>query len=188
MLKYTNRKQDTFCVQKLRSGTDVYNYRVIRYDDSLNSDDLLENLSPQYELYERPFDARVSIRKKFTSVFSNDEVKVVDTVLTNQNLEEFFIIDVQQNELVIYLSSLTKTDKENMNNHEVFHRTQWYYDKLKIAKLENGVYQIQRFSNLLQFMGWITIESGQNLELLIKKYAFHINKDSLLNFWEEEKK
>lgn len=186
MLKYINRKQDTFCVQKLKNEKGSYNYRVIKYNDSLSTEDLLENLSPQYELYERPFDARVSIRKKFTSLFSSEEIEIVNEVLIAQELEEFFIIDTQEKELVIYLSSLTKKDKEAMNNHDMFHRAQWYHDKLKVVKSENGNFQIQRFSNLLQFMGWITIESGTNLKELITKYTAHINKDSLLNFWEEK--
>ena len=74
-----------------------------------------------------------------------------------------------------------------MNYDEMYHRVQWYHEKIKIVKLEDGTYLIQRYSNLLRFMGWITMESGTDLKALITKFAPHINQDSLLNFWEEKK-
>lgn len=33
--------------------------------------------------------------------------------------------------------------------------------------------------------GWITLETNENLSYLAGKYCFHIDKESLLEFWIE---
>lgn len=185
MLTYTNRKNDTFCIQRIDSQKGTYNYRVIKYTPDLKKENLLAYLSPQYEFYEQPFDGKVIIRKKIDSIFSKEEVQLVNEVLIQTQKNEFFQVEIHENYLMIYVGTLTKTDRKELNNEEFFQRAQWFHEKIKISKTVEGVYQILRYSNLLQFSNWIVIGSSRDLKALVEKFAPHINQDSLLDFWEE---
>ncbi|MCP4521679.1 MAG: hypothetical protein GY827_08340 [Cytophagales bacterium] len=186
MLTYTNRKGETFCVEKKESKSGSgYTYHVILFDESSKEKALIDALSPHYELYERPFDARVIIRRKFASTITPEEYDLVVDVLQALDLPELFIVELLPDGLLLYLSTLTKEDKQSIQDTNLFHRAQWYHEKIKLIK-EGEVYKVQRYSNLLKHTGWITMESGSDLKPLLDKFLPHINQDTLLNFWEEE--
>ena len=44
---------------------------------------------------------------------------------------------------------------------------------------------MQRFCNLSRYYGWITMETSNDLKYLAEKYCYHIDKESLLEFWIE---
>lgn len=185
MLTYTNRKNDTFCIQKVGTEKGTYNYRVIKYTDEVVKKNLLESLSPQYEFYEQPFDGKVIIRKKINSIFNQKEIDIVNQTLEIVQSKEHFHVENQEDCLMLYIGTLTKQDKMDMKNDEIFHRAQWFHEKIKITKTVEGDYQVLRYSNLLQFSNWIVIGSSKDLKALIEKFGPHVNQDSLLDFWEE---
>lgn len=185
MLTYTNRKNDTFCIQKVGNEKGTYNYRVIKYTEEVLKDNLLDSLSPQYEFYEQPFDGKVIIRKKIHSIFEQGEIDLVMNVLIKAQNHEYFQVEKHENYLMVYVGTLTKQDKNEMKNDEIFHRAQWFHEKIKISKTVEGIYQVLRYSNLLQFSNWIVIGSSKDLKALVEKFAPHVNNDSLLDFWEE---
>lgn len=185
MLTYTNRKNDTFCIQKVGTEKGTYNYRVVKYSKGIIKENLLDSLSPQYEFHEQPFDGKVIIRKKIHSIFDNEEISIVQKTLENVQNEEYFQVEKYEDFLMVYVGTLTKQDKIDMKNDEIFHRAQWFHEKIKVSKTVEGDYQVLRYSNLLQFSNWIVIGSSKNLKDLIQKFAPHISNDSLLDFWEE---
>ena len=56
---------------------------------------------------------------------------------------------------------------------------------LRFEKTTNGLYKAQRFCNLSNYYGWITLETSDDLNYLAEKFCFHIDKESLLEFWIE---
>ena len=60
--------------------------------------------------------------------------------------------------------------------------SQSYDAKLSISK-KGKDYAIQRFCVLSHYYGWIIMETHEDLKYLCEKYCFHIDKQSLLNFW-----
>ncbi len=50
---------------------------------------------------------------------------------------------------------------------------------------DNDNFKAQRFCNLSRYYGWITMETSNDLEYLAEKFCYHIDKESLLEFWIE---
>lgn len=72
-----------------------------------------------------------------------------------------------------------------MGDEEQFLKIQSYNYKLRFEKTSGENYKAQRFCSLSRYYGWITMETNESLEYLAEKYCFHIDKESLWQFWIE---
>jgi len=123
--------------------------------------------------------------EKKNSIFKNEEKRIVEKVLRKQTDIEDYIIDLEKDAILIYIAHLKKS--EFGFDFEHFKKIQSYIPKLRIVK-ENENYQMQRFCNLLNHYGWITMETSFDLKKLCETYFPHIDKESLLEFWIEGEK
>jgi len=96
-----------------------------------------------------------------------------------------YIIDLEKNVLVIYLGRLTRKEMDWMTA-EQFQITQSYMPKLAFQK-EKGTekYQVFRTCSMPFYPDWIILETHEDLAHLAEKYCYHIDKESLLEFWIE---
>jgi hypothetical protein len=183
VLEYINRKKEShFLISKMtKNGKE--RYYVIKDKTKYPKSDLLIEMPRGFEFYEHPEDGNVVLRKVLKSTILQDEVEVVTATMENHLTAKDYIIDKRGNSIDIYLGHLDKEDYLEWKEH--FNKIQSYRDILRFEKVNNVRYKAQRFCNLSRYYGWITMETSENLNYLAEKYCFHIDKESLLEFWIE---
>ncbi|MCT4591552.1 MAG: hypothetical protein N4A71_27270 [Carboxylicivirga sp.] len=185
LVTYTNRKGDIHYLKAVLTPKGATRYYIVKNKKNVKQNELVTILPDAFEFYEFPEDGKVSFRKKQTSIFSDEEKKIVEEVLNQQTDLEDFIIDLEKDAILIYIAHLKKSEFGYDLEH--FKKIQSFRPKLRVEK-ENGHYQMQRFCNLMNHYGWITMETGSDLAKLCEKYCPHIDKESLLKFWIEGEK
>ncbi|MCT4639475.1 MAG: hypothetical protein N4A72_17350 [Bacteroidales bacterium] len=185
LVKYTNRKGEIHYLKAVLTSKGSTRYYIVKNKKNVNQNELLTEFPEGFEFYEYPEDGKVSLRKKQSSIFNEEEKNIVSKVLNKQNDPEDYIIDLEKDAMLIYIAHLKKDDFGS--DLEIFRKIQSFNVKLRVVK-NNKDYQIQRFCHLMNNYGWITLETSTNLEKLCEKYCPHIDKDSLLEFWIEGEK
>lgn len=183
ILEYINRKKEPhFLISKLtKNGKE--RFYVIKDNTKYPKSDLLIEIPTGFEFYEHPEDGKVVLRKILKSSVSQDEVEMVAAKMENHITFKDYIIDKTENSINVYLGHLDKEDYIELKEH--FHKIQSYRHMLRFEKVNNMRYKAQCFCNLSRYYGWITMETNKYLNYLADKYCFHIDKESLLEFWIE---
>jgi len=143
----------------------------------------LLQLPEGFEFYEHPFDARVVLRKKLKSKITEDELAVVDQVMSEHETVKDYLLDRDKESIFVYQTGYTEAD--TFYDKELFRLIQQYDAKLRFRKNDEETYQAQRFCHLSHYYGWITLETSPHLGDLAQKFCYHIDKESLLEFWIE---
>ena len=183
ILEYTNRKKENhFLIYKLtKNGKE--RYYIIKDKTKYAPSDLLTEVPRGFEFYEFPEDAKVVLRKILKSTISQAEIKTVDDVMKNHITAKDYIIDKTENSIIVYLGNLDNDEFLLPEDH--FRKIQSYNDMLRFEKVNLATYKAQRFCSISRYYGWITMETNEDLHYLADKYCFHIDKESLLEFWIE---
>ncbi len=158
-------------------------YYIIKDKSKFAKSDLLPEVPSGFEFYEYPEDGKVVLRKILKSIITQDEIEIINETMKNHLTAKDYLIDRVENSLIVYLGHLDKEDYKT--NEEYFHRIQSYRYKLKFEKVNNRTYKAQRYCNMSNYYAWITLETNEDLTYLADKYCFHIDKESLLEFWIE---
>ncbi|NDV46601.1 hypothetical protein D0T49_06030 [Paludibacter sp. 221] len=182
-LEYINRKKKAHYVKVSLTKNGKERYYIIKDKSKLAESELLTDMPRGYEFYEQPEDALVVFRKIVKSSVSKEEMMTVDSVMQELKLPNDYIIDRGINEINVYLDRFTKKENKDYFRDNI-HLYQYYNLMLRFVKSGRN-YKAERFCHLLRFHGWITIETSDDLEFLAKKYCYHINKESLYDFWIE---
>lgn len=183
IVEYINRRKEShFLIPKItKNGKE--RYYIVKDITKFNKSDLLIEIPSGYEFYEFPEDGKVVLRKMIKSIISQYEMEIVDDVMKSHLTAKDYLIDKTENSLIIYLGQLDKDDYNG--DEEFFRKIQSYWYMLRFEKTTNGLYKAQRFYNLSNYYGWITLETSDDLNYLAEKFCFHIDKESLLEFWIE---
>ncbi len=181
---YENRKGELYYIKFATAKKGGKRYYIVKDKSKFKSDELLEEVPQGFEFYEFPYDARVVLRKMLKSSITDEEFSILDLVMKRHETVKDYIIDREKDALLIYTAHL---DRElwNMLDDIQFRLTQSYDDKLRFEKNEKGEYEAQRFCYLSRYYGWIIMETSRDLKYLAEKYCYHIDKESLLQFWIE---
>lgn len=182
LVTYINRKGEIHYLKAVLTAKGATRYYIVKNREKAKSKELVSEIPEDYEFYEFPEDGKVVFRKRQSSIFLNDEKRIVKEVLNQQIDIEDFIIDLEKDAILIYIANLKKSEFGFDLEH--FKQIQSYHPELRIVK-ENENYQMQRFCSLSSYYGWFTMESSFDLGKLCEKFFPHIEKDSLLEFWIE---
>ena len=183
MLEYINRRKESHFLISKPTKYGKERYYIVKNKEKFNESDFLTEIPRGYEFYEFPEDGRVVLRKITKSNITQDEVEIANDVMKNHLTAKDYIIDKTNDSLIIYVAHLS--EEEFFGFSDNFHLIQTYNAKLKFEKLPYNQYASQRFCYLSRNYGWITMETSEDLAYLMEKYCFHIDKESLLDFWIE---
>jgi hypothetical protein len=183
IVEYINRKREShFLITKVtKNGNE--RYYIVKNRSKFAKSDLLPEVPSGFEFYEYPEDGRVVLRKILKSIITHDEIEIIDEIMKNHSTVRDYLIDKTEDSLIVYLGHLDKEDFKT--NEDYFCKIQSYVHMLKFKKVNNETYKVQRFCSMSNYYGWITLETNEDLAYLADKYCFHIDKESLLNFWIE---
>lgn len=185
ILEYINRKKQPHYIKVVLTNTGKERYYIIKDIKKAKASDLLTDLPKGFEFYEFPADARVVLRKIIKSTVSYEEYTILTDVMKQHETVKDFIIDKEKDALMIYQAWHNKeewiADGLPVDNFDLI---QHYNDVLRFEKDKDN-FKAQRFCNLSRYYGWITMETSNDLEYLAEKFCYHIDKESLLEFWIE---
>lgn len=182
-LCYTNRKGHQHYLRLVQTKKGGTRYYIVKNPERYADDELLLQMPSGFEFYEYPFDARVVLRKKLKSKITHDELSVVDQVMAQHETVKDYILDQDQESIFVYQAGLTLADA--IFDEALFREIQSYDVKLRFRKTAEETYQAQRFCHISRYYGWITMETSPHLGDLAQKFCYHIDKESLLEFWIE---
>lgn len=184
LAEYVNRRGEFYYVKPVKASKGGIRYSIVRNRTKYDPETLLQSkdIPENYEFYENPEDGKVRFRKKIISIFTDVEKSVVEQVMKDHETADDYIIDLEKDCLKIYIGHL-KVGDYDWKSKEDFIQYQTYNEKLKLKKSE-GNYLMQRYSHFRN-IGWITMETSEELKYLCEKYCYHIDKESLLKFWIE---
>jgi hypothetical protein len=186
ILEYINRKREPhyFIAKTTKNGNE--RFYIVKDKAKYAKSDLLVDIPDGFEIYEYPEDGRVVLRKRLKSTITSDEIEIVNDEMKNHLTVKDYLIDKTENAISVYLGHLDRED--GWGDEEQFLKIQSYNYILRFEKTADDKYKAQRFCHLSNYYGWITMETNDNLEYLVEKFCFHIDKESLLQFWIEGEK
>lgn len=183
ILEYINRKKESHCFIAKATKYGKERYYIVKDKTKYSKSDFMTDIPQGFEIYEYPEDGRVVLRKKLRSIITHDEIEIVNDEMQKHLTVKDYLIDKTENSIIVYLGHLNKED--GWGDEEQFLKIQSYNNKLRFEKTASETYKVQRICYLSDYFGWITMETNENLEYLAEKYCFHIDKESLMQFWIE---
>lgn len=183
--EYTNRRKEKYYVKAIPTKAGKQRFYIVKDTTKTNPDELLQEIPLGFEFYEIPNEAKVVFRKIPTYNISDAEIKMVDSVMSKHEAVSDYIIGKGIDHIIVYLARMDIDQFSDFPEmKEKLHLFQTYDDQLQFEKAGN-IYKAQRFCCLTSHYGWITMESNEDLKYLAEKYCYHIDKESLLDFWIE---
>lgn len=180
---YENRAREFHYVKAAKTKKGGTRYYIVKDKNKYRPEELLEEIPVGFEFYEFPYDGLVSFRKIIKSKITDEEFSILDSVMKNHETVKDYIIDREENALMLYV--LGNSMLREFLREEDFRKNQRYDVKLRFEKNENNEFQAQRFCFISRYYGWITMETSEDLKYLAEKYCFHVDKQSLVEFWIE---
>jgi hypothetical protein len=185
-MAYVNRRGNVYYVFQGLTKTGKPKYYVSLKAKS-DAGQQIDSLPDDFELYEDPTDARVSVRKKQPSDIHDFELEFVrDRVSAVQNLIARVVI--QGRSLVIYESSdfghfdsmskqmgvLAKFAKQQMQS--ACHMSPAF--RFKLVRKEERIFEAERFCFRGAIDDWISLHHKGPLDELCQSYLKHLGKES----------
>lgn len=186
-MKYVNRRPQVYYVFQGVTKSGKPKFYVSRKEESAAGVQI-DSLPDDFELFESPTDARVSIRKKVHSEICDNELQFVreriDLIVRNVHSR----VVSEGRSIVIYESSghgsfnsmsdifgsLTSRSAEAMqsagNMSPAF--------RLKLIRKHERIFEIQRFCFRGSIEGWISLHHEGSLDELCQHYLKHLGQES----------
>ena len=179
-LTFKNQLNQPYYVKAKETKTGKMTYFLTKKLD----DACLDKLPVEYEVFEK-YDSRMMfIRKSKPTLFSKEDLKVIEKELKKNKAIGDFKLDCYDNEIKIYvaeddesseLSAFMRLMGGRIMNFKNYHERM----KIKIESAhDNKSYQFMRFCYRGSIDDWITIGEGKNLHKLAQKILIHLGEDS----------
>jgi hypothetical protein len=181
--EYINRRKEAHYLKSVLTKNGKERFYIVKNKSKFNPDELLLDIPSGFEFYEFPNDAQVVLRKKLHTNINYGDIQIVDKIMQNHRTATDYILDKDQNGIIVYVGHMSVDDFPELK--ERFHLIQSYNETLRFEKVNEDLYKAQRFCHISRHYGWITMESNEDLEYLAEKYCYHVDKESLLEFWIE---
>jgi hypothetical protein len=152
----------------------------------------LDKLPIEYEVFEK-YDTRILyIRKAQPTLFSKEEIKVIEKELKKNKAIADFKLDCYGNEMKIYvaednessqLSALMRLMGGGVMNFKNYEERM----KIKIEGVnDDKSYEFMRFCYRGSVDDWIPIGGGKNLQKLAQKILIHLGEESFfeINYYQ----
>lgn len=186
-IEFKNIKQGTYYIKSKKTKKSNISYFMTRKNDK----DCLENLPNGYEVFERYDTGMMYIRKIKKSNVRIEEIKILEKELKNNNSIIDYKLDVNGDEIKIYVAEKEGNDQIfEMFDKQLFSKEQHefirshfkrYEEKMRINLKErktNREFEVMRYCYRGSIDDWITIDGGENIELLAKENLIHLGKKS----------
>lgn len=186
--QHTNRRGDVYYVQTKKRG-DKIAYSAARKA----SGTLLDRLPEGYEIYEKPENAQVFIRKiKPTKILPLERQRVETSIRKLANLEHF-IVDVEADSLVVYLTdaepdaalnimksmaAMTADQAQSMKDFMV--NRAMYTKMLRFVLMDDKsrAFAAERWCFLGSIDDWYFLAGDRTLAELVEAYVPHLGQES----------
>ena len=191
-IEYINRKNEKYYLKIALTKTGKKQWCAVKNIAKINQSELSEEIPLGHEFYESPMNAQVVLRKIPIYNVSDEEVAIIDSVMKKHETISDYIIDKGENDITIYTlrtdDNIDEDDDPYLKYKRMLYTRKYgrYDEGLKFKKNKkksNKEYDVQRFCYRSSSYGWITIDSSDDLRYLAEKYCYHIDKESLYDFW-----
>jgi hypothetical protein len=190
--QYTNRRGDVYHLQSKVRKTGVESYSFTRNLTGTPADHLPEG----YEVRELPDNAQVVLRRIKSSEILPQEKQMTEAALSEQAGLDHFIVDVGENEIVIWLPD---TDLDDGLERIA---TEFPLGQLGLVRLRERLVRRARYSKMMRFVltdaakrrfdaqrwcflgsidDWFYLDGNKPLPDLLNKYVKHLGKESFFD-------
>lgn len=184
-IEFTNRKGKTYYIKARKTKTGKTTYTLTKS----KSIDCVDKIPLNYEVYEKPENGQMVLRKKIPSKFTLQDLHIIKTSLERNDTLSGFKLDIRGNELIIYTSEEQELGSllESFSPFLKYKREQLrnmfmsYSAMMKVLIMDEdalGKYVIQRYCFRGSIDDWITIGISEDLKTVIDKYSYHLGKES----------
>lgn len=181
-LSYENRRGEIHYVKAAKTKKGGTRYYIVK--NISKPEELINEMPEGFEFYEFPEDALVSFRKILKTNITDEDFAILDNVMNHHETVQDYLVNKEENALTVYISQYDE-DLLSMLSDDQFRQMQRFDEKLRFEKSGENIFQAQRFCFISKHWGWITMETSDDLKYLAEKYCYHIDKESLLEFWKE---
>ena len=156
----------------------------------------VQSVPAGYEIYEQPETGQVSLRKPKPTEISELERDIVADGLRRDAGLEHFIVDVQDNSLVVYLPGMSERAADRLLNvlagpfsamsprvqecKAQLMKTSDYTKMMRflLVNAEERVFAVQRWCFRGSVDDWIWVGGPARLDALVREYGRHLGKES----------
>jgi hypothetical protein len=187
--QHTNRRGDVYYIQaKDRGGKLAYSAT------RKATDKLLDRVPDGYEIYEKPENGQVFVRKIKPTKILPIEKKRVETSIRKLAKLENFIVDVEADSIVVYLTDAEpdaslnvlrnvapRMSAEQAASMKDFMIGRTMYSKMMrfvLTDEKSRFFAAERWCFLGSIDDWFFLATGKTLSDLIEKYVPHLGKES----------
>jgi len=189
--QYINRRGDVYHIQAKQRG-DKIAYSASRKPAGRLADSIPEG----YEIYERPENAQVFVRRIRATNILPAERQLLELSIRELAKVKHFIVDVEADSLIVFLPdaepdvslcilrSTAPMTREAARSAEAFIISRSTYTKMMrfvLADEKARTFDAQRWCFLGSIDDWHYLAGEKTLEELIKKYVPHLGKESFFD-------
>jgi len=198
-VQYTNRVGKTYY---LREGkTKKQKPRYFFSTKTNGKGEAVEHIPDGYEIYERPENAQVFLRKKLPQLITDKEKQLVEKSLTRLHGSKLYIVDCQHQSITIYESNINVDHFKNLYDdflkgvpllpgmhldddaiHSLFMPADQNYTamlRFRLVDKEERIFKAERFCFRGSIDDWIFLDGPDTLENLIKQNVKLLGTESL---------
>ncbi|TET47145.1 hypothetical protein E3J62_02360 [candidate division TA06 bacterium] len=183
-VEYINRSGDTYYLHRGKTRTSKPKYFFSKKDDGV----LVRTIPEGYEIYEHP-NARVFLRRSSPKIFADEEISIVENGVRDFAKLQHFKIDIKKNQIIVFIVD------QDVDSLKRLLSSSWGHSD---SRVEEGLIRMLTYSPMMRFvltdetrrifdvermcflepMGWMFLDGGNSLRKLVKKYCYHLGKDS----------
>jgi len=192
-LQYENRMGVLYYLQEGKTSTGKPKYYTARKLTGVP----LEVLPDGYEIYERPENAQVVVRKVKPSPITEFERKQVEDIVRRTSGLDHFIVDIEDHALVIYTAAMNRAEGDHFiamlagtfpgigssaadSLRETIAKKMQYTPMLRfnLVDPDKRIYFAQRWCFRGSIDGWFLLGRPGTLAKLVEEYAPHLDRES----------
>ena len=186
--QHTNRRGDVYYIQAKERG-DKIAYSAARKPTGK----MLDHVPEGYEIYEKPESAQVFVRKIKPTKILPIERQLVETAIRTLAKLEHFILDVEANSIVVYLTEanpdasfgilramapMSPDQAQSMKDFIIGHAMYSKMMRFVLTDQKSRTFAVERWCFLGSIDNWFFLAGGNMLAELVKKYVPHLGKES----------
>jgi hypothetical protein len=191
-IEYVNRKGDRYYLQETPAKDGKPRYSFTRKPKGRP----VETVPDDHEIYEKPEDAQVFLRRKLVSSILPAEKELVATGIRERAGLEDFIVEIQKEAMVVYLNDMDTDEMDRMVSRltdvspsRVVQSFRWMaarstYGKMMRFELHDAksrLFCVERWCFLGSIDNWMFLDGPARLETLVDKYTGHLGKESFFD-------
>jgi hypothetical protein len=187
--QYTNRRGQVYLLQSKTRKSGAQSYSFTRKPTGTPVDSVPEG----YEVYELPDNGQVFLRKIKPTEILPLEKQLTETALRRQAKLENFIVEVDGNEIVIWLADsgtgdtverlstdfgLGMWDSQGFRERLILNSRYSKMMRFVLIDASKRLFEAERWCFRGSIDGWYPLDYGKPLPAFLKKYVPHLGKES----------